>query len=213
MSSYHIYLVWIGQTTNENIRAVYDASVNPYDQGCCQNYTGPQYSSEPHYLITTTTRDQSTSTPPANQPTNAAHSPRPSLAPRCADMCCHAAPASNLPRMSDLVSEEDFLRNLGPAYRPAQAQAREGDRDKERESERDKGRGRTASPAKGSLSSAAARALSPLSSRLSFNSLRGARGAGPGPVGGRLSPAHGAAPDASTHTPLLSRPEPRAYDK
>lgn len=122
-------------------------------------------------------------------------------------MCCHAAPASNLPRMSDVMSEDEFLRNLGPAYYPSQP--RDEDKEKEKEKEKDKARGRSTSPPRGSLSSAAARALSPLSKGLSFNSLRGSTKS-PG-----QSPAPSAAPDASTHTPLLSRslPEPRAYDK
>jgi hypothetical protein len=30
--------VWIGQSTNENIRAVWDSVANPYDRGCLLNY-------------------------------------------------------------------------------------------------------------------------------------------------------------------------------
>lgn len=39
-SSYHLFLVWIGQTTNEHLRAVYRGQHNPYNSGPinnCQN--------------------------------------------------------------------------------------------------------------------------------------------------------------------------------
>lgn len=148
--SYHIYLVCIGQTTNENIRAVYDATVNPYDQGCCQNYF---------------------------------------------DMCCSSAPTSNLPNMAEVISEDEFLLNLGPAFAAAQARGRaEAERAMETAA-----CGRSLSPTKNSISSAAALALAPLSSRISL---------------GRVASA-GAVSDVATNTPLLSKadPKPPVYDR
>ena len=66
-----MYLVCIGQSTNENIRAVWDSVPNPYDQGCCYNYVG---------------------------------------------MCMQGVPQSRLQDMHEVMSEEDFLLNLGPAW-------------------------------------------------------------------------------------------------
>jgi len=66
-----VYLVCIGQSTNENIRAVWDSVPNPYDQGCCYNYVG---------------------------------------------MCMQGVPQSRLQDMHEVMSEEDFLLNLGPAW-------------------------------------------------------------------------------------------------
>ncbi len=37
LCGYHMYLVAIGQTTNENLRRTYDESPNPYHQGCGPN--------------------------------------------------------------------------------------------------------------------------------------------------------------------------------
>ncbi len=34
---YHLYLICIGQTTNEHLRRVYRKLTNPYNQGCHQN--------------------------------------------------------------------------------------------------------------------------------------------------------------------------------
>lgn len=35
--SYHCWLLSIGQTTNEQLRDVFNDEVNPYDKGCCEN--------------------------------------------------------------------------------------------------------------------------------------------------------------------------------
>ena len=37
LSGYHVYLLVIGQTTNENLRHVYEGQRNPFDRGCCGN--------------------------------------------------------------------------------------------------------------------------------------------------------------------------------
>ena len=37
LPGYHLYLLVIGQTTNENLRGVYAGRANPYNRGCCGN--------------------------------------------------------------------------------------------------------------------------------------------------------------------------------
>lgn len=37
--SYHLRLISIGQTTNERVRAVFNYESNPYDKGCCRNWS------------------------------------------------------------------------------------------------------------------------------------------------------------------------------
>jgi len=55
LSGYHLYLLVIGQTTNENLRGVYDGRTNPYNRGCCGNWLFVCYSTTPPSLL----RDQS----------------------------------------------------------------------------------------------------------------------------------------------------------
>jgi hypothetical protein len=37
LTVYHTYLISVGQTTNENIRGVYEGTQSPFNYGCCQN--------------------------------------------------------------------------------------------------------------------------------------------------------------------------------